>query len=189
MPSSFGTTTVEAFLRDLANDRSLRGLVIDCGANDGGWSREVAELASTHIDRRSQYNMRFVLVEPLKQFRDPLHEFVQAHPGSEIIAAAAWNRDGKLSFHETDFSEASSLLPPNTGWPLRRTLHLPTFDAASALSRWTANNRTLSLLKMDIEGAEMTVLPHLLLHGSLCHVDYLFIDPADAVPSRPMCRL
>lgn len=36
--------------------------------------------------------------------------------------------------------------------------------------------RLVTLLKLDVEGAEYNLLPHLLVRGALCQLDYLVID-------------
>lgn len=37
-------------------------------------------------------------------------------------------------------------------------------------------------MKMDIEGSEYTVLPHLMIHGILCQVNFMTVDWHPALP-------
>jgi hypothetical protein len=44
-------------------------------------------------------------------------------------------------------------------------------------SRTTSyTNNSIVIAKMDVEGAEYVVLPHMLSHGSLCHIDFIMIE-------------
>lgn len=59
-----------------------------------------------------------------------------------------------------------------------------TIDASffinNIVHRWhksqSYSNNSKVVVKMDIEGAEFDVLPHMLVHGSLCFIDYLTIE-------------
>ena len=52
----------------------------------------------------------------------------------------------------------------------------------SVHSLWTSTSSYTStkdhkiVAKMDIEGSEFNVLPHMILHGSICFIDYLIIE-------------
>lgn len=50
------------------------------------------------------------------------------------------------------------------------------FDQSSKETVDHASGKHRIVMKMDIEGSELTVLPNLLIHGLLCKIDLLFIE-------------
>lgn len=106
-------------------------------------------------------------------------------------------------FHETIVSTKFVLdipfyLEENTidtshGWgstaaaPLgSHTITVPSIDIAALLSDilqiWTSSvgmkgsNPRSFMVKMDVEGSEVIILPHLMLHGILCQINFLSIE-------------
>mmetsp|Transcript_5936 Transcript_5936/g.12101 ORF Transcript_5936/g.12101 Transcript_5936/m.12101 type:complete len:145 (+) Transcript_5936:1253-1687(+) len=45
------------------------------------------------------------------------------------------------------------------------------------------------IMKLDIEGSEYTVLPHLALSGALCHIDTAFLEYHDQNDIKSPCSL
>ncbi len=78
---------------------------------------------------------------------------------------AAWTYDGEIGFNQN--GDASEVLPQPILWPM-----VPCFDLAAWLDRLGAQ----VLLKMDVEGAEYTLLPHLENTGAIRFVDALLVE-------------
>jgi FkbM family methyltransferase len=81
---------------------------------------------------------------------------------TEVIAAAAWTREGTFGFSTTG-DDSGSL-------DAHGSLQVPTVD----LARFCEEK--VDFIKLDIEGAEFDVLAHLVATGALNRVQRLFIE-------------
>ena len=151
-----------AMARIAAAGAGARGLFIDCGSNLGqGFGEFVRHYPLSHFD--------YVLVEPNPNCLPALRQ-IQADRGGriEILAQAAGIAIGSVKFfgleHDPTSQGGSMLKDHNNRYYAAdeaRALEVPTFSLAD-LIRQRAPRYAVTVLKLDIEGGEYEVLPHLI---------------------------
>jgi FkbM family methyltransferase len=125
-----------------------RPVILDCGANIG----------YTLLHYKRQFpNARITAFEPDPQFVPILRRNLARNGGDdvELVEAAAWTRDGRARW-AMEAKDGSRLAADDDG--AARVTEVATIDLARYL------DRDIDLLKMDIEGAEFEVLPHIAPH-------------------------
>ena len=106
-------------------------------------------------------------------------------------AVAAATADGSLDFFAPprNASKAdtvvASLLDSNRPSVAKEQISVPAIDLAVPMLRLRPDE--IVLIKLDVEGYEFELLPHLLESGALCLVDYLHIEWHPSV--LPQARL
>jgi FkbM family methyltransferase len=129
------------FLPSLLDESAV---VVDLGANTGGFSEAMARL----------HGCRCFAVEPTPE----IWERIPASARVSKFNLAITQEDGPVSFHVTDNSECSSLHAQNYGSTTRKIeiegVRLDHFFIRQGLEK-------VDLLKIDIEGAEFEVLSNL----------------------------
>lgn len=95
----------------------------------------------------------------------------------ELHQVAVWTADGEQRLYFGEQAEGSSLLSNKTSGNLShaRSALVPTIDFAAWLERHTAPDDQLTI-KMDIEGAEFVVLPHLARHPVRNRIARLWVE-------------
>ena len=174
--------TTHAFFEAVKRDAPPHVEVYDIGANQGTWSEAVARLAAA-LTLPWQTRLSITLFEPNKMFKTRLVALTRSLSSLDLIRAehvdaAAWTSDGSQTFNIGNNNEASSLLRP-MAWAyggVNRTVRTRTVDLAAVLQRPRVELPALVLCKMDVEGAEYTLLPHLLRTGALCNISHLIIE-------------
>ncbi len=73
--------------------------MLDVGANEAGWSREVA---------RTFPHAVFTLIEPQAHLEPQLEAFCREHPGSPWIQAGAGSENGMQAFHRNEGDSTAS---------------------------------------------------------------------------------
>lgn len=149
-------------MNDFATDQPAP-VVIDCGANIG---------YTALWYKRQHPNARIVAFEPDRLFAPMLRRNLArnlSHDRAgdvEVIEAAAWIADGHADWiaHESD---GSRLALPGHGDEATR---VATVDLARVLDTFAR----VDLLKIDIEGAEFDVVPH--LAGHLANVRRVLVE-------------
>ncbi len=144
--------------------------VLDCGANVGEMTAVMAEGgAMVHA------------FEPNPYACGVLRQKFQGNPRVRIHEAAVHTADGFLPLYlhqnseqdEVHWSNGSSLMAEKPNISRDRFLTTRTIDLAAFMATLPGRVR---LLKMDIEGAEVEVLRHLIDSGALDKVDFLFVE-------------
>ena len=127
------------------------GIVVDIGANIGSWTHSLLSVVPT---------ASVLAVEPAGQPLETLRTRYGNDPRVEIAAVAVSDRSGTAEFFLTDHSHNSSLHTPRDmsadyglGWGVADTIAVPTVT----LDELT-EGRALSLVKIDVQGAEGQVL-------------------------------
>ena len=90
-----------------------------------------------------------------------------------IYNKAVWSKDGAIDFYvgkKDNTSRGCSLIKEKIsgGLDLNNPISVPSFD----FSRWILDNFNKDdyiIMKMDIEGAEYDILPHMFKHWNHCH--------------------
>jgi len=143
---------------------------IDCGANIGQsieWARKMFKDDDLLIDS----------FEPLPMNIVALNESFPPQSGLTIHEAAVSNRDGEATFFCQNLGArtGSSLIEGKTSTSRNDTCVVKTID----LAQWVKNNikdDEIAILKLDIEGAEYEVIPHLLQSGIHKIIDYWLVE-------------
>ena len=98
---------------------------------------------------------------------------------SELINKALWNSDGSINFYKYRLSGASSLLKKRAELIIKEKPTsvdlVPTID----IHKWIVSNFSKNdyiILKLDVEGSEYSILPHMLKNNTFEYIDKLFIE-------------
>ena len=179
---------VDAFLRSLEGLRAPNDvLVFDIGANNGAWSRAMLQEI---WKRNPTARVALHLFEPQPSMwpsLDALTAFAQRDGGSipspsiRINRAAASVRDGEATFWLSHNSEMASLHQQAARWHRRQNVTARTVNLDAYLDeviKQHATERTAIFLKMDVEGAEFELLPHLFRRpgGPACRIGYWLVE-------------
>ena len=113
--STHGT---KRFFETLARRGFSPQVVVDVGANYGGWSRVVKEVFK---------DASFFLIEPQEEMRPFLENFCQNTPGSKWFLAGAGSEQGELSLTLWDDLQGSAFLTPEVEaiMPYKRHRQVP----------------------------------------------------------------
>ena len=118
------------------------------------------------------------MMEPLSHLKELLAaRAANLRDAVTYIRAAAWWKNTTLVFFPSQSSISSSLSPVMAGrYGLLGRKNVTALDLAELVRRRVRPGDRLVLAKLDIEGAEYEVLPHLLLTGAICHIRYLIVE-------------
>jgi FkbM family methyltransferase len=128
------------------------GLALDVGAHIGLWTEDLLRVVPS---------ARVIVVEP----QDDLRAIAEARFAGDdrvtVLGCALADREGSRPFHLMGAAVNGSLYEPNpdmndlyrAGWELERTVNVQT-RTVDAIT----NGRPVSLLKIDVQGAEHEVL-------------------------------
>ena len=174
----------------IANVSHGKVLLLDIGANDGAWTVEIFHHARP---KHGAYIDSF-LFEPQGRFNEVLGNLASTlssrlewvrrlekpHLNVTHLRMAAWLENKTMSFWEPpvggiDRSQTASLIGDYGSKHYGREVKVPAIDLADFIIRH-GSDAALTIIKMDIEGAEYSVLPRLLTSGALCMVDYLNVE-------------
>jgi FkbM family methyltransferase len=127
------------------------GPLIDVGANQGDWTAAALKVLPS---------ARVIALEPAADSLQRLTQRFGMDPRVTLIGVAASSRNGHAEFHVTGHSHNSSLHEPrdmssdyDSGWEKQSTVSVATATLDSLLK-----DESPSLLKIDVQGAELEVL-------------------------------
>lgn len=135
---------------------------VDCGANVG---KVTLETFRDHPD------WTFHAFEPNPKCIKVLHSL--PIPNLVIHETAVWVSDGNQTLYLPKQILSGTLMTGKKNLPIIETLEVPTIDLGAWLLSLPPDP---VVLKMDIEGAEYQVLPHLLDNGALRQVIELQVE-------------
>jgi FkbM family methyltransferase len=127
---------------------------VDAGAHAGNWTAVLLDLFRPE---------RIIAVECEPRLVEKLRKRFAAVPVVTVVDAALGEHDGKASFHQLRHPAGSSLLKPRTevkkefldnSWDEIGTVDVQTMS----YDRLVASEVEISILKLDIQGAEMAML-------------------------------
>ena len=190
-------TLITDFKADVekATRSSTKIVTMDVGANDGEWTRTTVSPILARA-RHLGLSVHAYLVEPQPILHAKLAELAARMGDTTVVPAAAWTANTTLEFPKQGASKSASLISGRGVASSDAQVDLvPAIDLAefikTATRRSTEGERVISLLKLDLEGAEYTIFPWLFSQGALCHATYLLIEwhLGTAEPERRLAGL
>lgn len=165
----------------LPRTQKQKGLFIDCGSNLGQ--------GFTYFSRFYQpARYDYVLVEPNPNCLPTLQKVIArraAGTRSELIAMAASDKDGTVTFYGLaegeggKTSEGGSIDPAHNSKYYKPSkegsITVPTFALADLILE-KAKSYSHIVLKLDVEGAEYGIIPHLIQTGALGKLGHLYVE-------------
>ena len=166
-----------------------RGLFVDCGSNLGqGFTQFVRHYPLDRFD--------YILIEPNPNCLPALRRISAERGGHiEILEQAASTQVGTVKFfglEQDPTSQGGSMLkdhnsryyPPDE----ERALVVPTFSLAELIRERGAPYAAV-VLKLDIEGGEYEVLPHLIGQAVHRQLDAAYIEFHSQYMAEPQCSI
>lgn len=162
------------YLRKLLDIRlAKKDVIIDCGANIG----EITKI----LARNGSHVFAF---EPNPFAFDVLRKQTRKLPNVECIQAGVYTHDGNmlLYLHEMAkddqvfWSSGSSLLSCKGNIDVNESVEIKVVNLSEFILK---KGGRIRILKMDIEGAECEVLPHMIETGAIERVDHVFVERHD----------
>ena len=155
--------------------RGTRGIVFHIGANHGNWIRSWGEAQSPSF-RHEGKPLDLIYFEPQPMFRPRLMELA-SQINATFIPATAWKKDGYVNIRSSHSGFTSATAAVEKGRRQNST-SVRSIDLAAFINRHLPkvnDGDVVSLMKLDVDGAEYDLLPWLLAEGALCRVRYLII--------------
>lgn len=143
------TRGVKRYFQDLARLGFDPQVIVDVGANHGGWSREVSKV----------FNLaRFYLIEPQEEMRPFLEDFCSQRAGSKWFLGGAGSEVGQRDLTVWEDFQGSAFLSPavEAMVPDMQQRQVPIFTIDHLIG--SAEMPTPNLIKIDVQGYEMEVL-------------------------------
>lgn len=141
---------------------SLR-TVVDAGANNGAWTNNLLRYAKPE---------KVLVLEPNPEMNKSLEALASQQKCVTVQNAAVGEKKGTLPFHLTAHSHDGSFLRPirSIGGDVIKTIDVPVVTLDELTASWSE----ISLLKLDIQGAELMALRG--AEQALKKTRYLFIE-------------
>lgn len=174
-----GKVAVHAFFARRKVSRTAKGLFIDCGSNVGQGLTYFSRFYTPDL-----YD--YVLVEPNPHCLPKLKKVAKARVGGakvELITKAASDKVGTVTFYGLseggETSEGGSILSTHNSkfyTPAKKgDLKVATFPLADLIAD-KAKSYSHIVLKLDVEGAEYAILPHLLKTGAIRKLRRMYLE-------------
>ncbi len=128
--------------------------VVDVGANEGRWSLAVLQLTKPR---------RLIAIEPSPRVVSRLHTALAPYSNAAVVEAAVGATPGNTTLNVTAHSHSASVLPPRTremheiygsGYDVVEEVNV----RMTTVDEVTADLDEVSLLKIDVQGFESSVL-------------------------------
>ena len=113
--------------------------------------------------------------DPNPGFSEEWAKMRKERPEVKLIQAAAWTKDGKIDFSSHPNSESSSIMKEKNTYKDGKIITVPCFDFSFWLKSIIKPNDFV-LVKMDIEGAEMELLPKMIKEGTDELISILLVE-------------
>lgn len=146
----------------------MRKIFIDCGAHTG----RVTDSFIKEIDTAIDYEMFSIEGNP--KFKDAYDDKDYT---STFINKVVWTHDNGIVFKidESDAAYGSSAILTKKTGKLNAGEFMPSLNLSEFINS-NFEDEDFIVLKVDIEGAEYDVLPHLAETGAIDKVDVLLLD-------------
>ena len=143
------TRSLRKYFKKLAQQGFYPQVVVDVGANHGGWSQEVASVYDS---------ARFFLIEPQEEMRPFLDHFCSQIEGSRWFAGGAGSEVGHMDLTVWDDYQGSAFLSPDVEAmvPELRQRKVPVYTLDHLIG--SGELPIPDLIKIDVQGYEMEVL-------------------------------
>lgn len=143
------TRPVRKYFQGLARYGIDPQVIVDVGANHGGWSREVSSVFNS---------ARFYLIEPQEEMRPFLENFCSQRAGSKWFLGGAGAEVGNRDLTVWKDFQGSAFLSPDVEAmvPDRQQRRVPIYTIDSLIS--SGEMPLPDLIKIDVQGYELEVL-------------------------------
>jgi FkbM family methyltransferase len=106
---------------------------------------------------REQTGAFVVLCDPTPRHQAALREWIAAVPRTELVQAAVSDRDGEISFYESETQESGSIVPSHINRSTPGQLVTVAGVSVATLVALARRHGRVDLVKLDLEGAEFSV--------------------------------
>jgi FkbM family methyltransferase len=143
------TRSVKKFFQKTARQGFSPQVILDVGANHGGWSREVASVFSS---------ARFYMIEPQEEMQPFLEDFCSQREGSKWFLGGAGAEPGYRDLTIWEDFQGSAFLSPSVEAmvPDMKQRRVPIMTIDSLINR--QDMYIPDLVKIDVQGYEIEVL-------------------------------
>lgn len=151
------------------NNISNRDIVIDCGANVGKYTVQMAKTGA-----------KVFAFEPDPIAFKLLSKRLRNYKNVELFNSGVWISDGKIKLYFRKDRDSNELLSTQGSSIIEEKnnlstefIEVPVINFSEFISK---NNLHITLMKMDIEGAEVEVMNHLIDTGAILNFESIFIE-------------
>ena len=158
-------------------DNKQKKVFIDGGAH---WGESVAAFASKYMTHPTEYEIYSFEANPnlVPNIQENFNRIANQFPGISInfYNAALSTTEGLCKFYIADSHYASTTRSDKTtgGVNVNSASECVSIDTDSFIKQF--NKDDYIILKLDIEGGEYDVLPHLIRGGSMSYINELLIE-------------
>lgn len=146
----------------------MRKVFIDLGAYDGDTIEQFYNWGHLLGD---PYEFEVYAFEPNPEHQEKLKKLEDTKPKLKVSNKAAWTYDGFIDFTVDDVG--STIMQSKKNWGNGMIIPVPCFDFSTWLKQF---KNDYVIVKMDIEGAEFSVLEKMIIEGSIWAVDRLWAE-------------
>jgi FkbM family methyltransferase len=143
-----------------------QSIVLDVGGYEGGWAHEID----------SRYGCTIHVFEPVPEFAENIRQRFAGRPNIHIHVFGLSDRTSNATIF---LDKDSTSVHKSRGTPIPILLRNP----AEVLAELNLANRDIDLIKINIEGSEYELLPHLVDTGLISRLRDIQVQFHDFVPN------
>ena len=149
----------------------MRKIFLDCGANRG------QSVRAWYACNKDAEEYEIYSFEASKKLKNVLEKNLKQYGNVTIINKVVWLHNNGVKFND-EGNESSSTEPDKMSGGRARpnSPHFESIDLAEFIKSNFEPNDWI-VLKVDIEGGEYRLIPHLIQTGALNYIDELYMEP------------
>lgn len=149
----------------------MRHIYLDLGCHDGTTIREFKNWRQLTYPKDTKWEHIGFDANPamVKKWED------RPESETEFFNKAVWIEDGEIDLYQYsgDDDISTTVMAEKTKVAQYKLITVPCFDLATYLEQFKDDHL---IVKMDIEGAELRVLTHLIERGADQYIDHLLVE-------------